>query len=147
MPKIESMIKSEIVRLAKGEVRRIAVPLAKDVRLLKSTVSRIRKTVLVVERFVAAQKKELAKQELQLEVSPEELKKSRLSPRLIRSLRRHLGITQKELASLAGVTMGAVQSWESGKFRPKDGKRKALVALRKLRRNEVRKLLKERAGK
>jgi len=43
MAKIEVIIKSEIVRLAKREVRRIAIPLAKDVRLLKSTVSQIRR--------------------------------------------------------------------------------------------------------
>ena len=42
-----------------------------------------------------------------LEAAPEEVKISRFSPRLIRSLRKHLGITQKELAILAGVTVGA----------------------------------------
>ena len=147
MGKLEGIIKSEIMRLAKGEVRRIAVPLAKDVRLLKSTVSRIRKTVLALERFVAAQKKELAKQEIRLEATPEELKKSRLSPRLIRTIRKRLGISQKELGILCGVTVGVVQSWESGKFKPKDEKRKTLVALRKLRRGEVRKLLEETGSK
>jgi len=144
MAKMESMIKSEMVRLAKREVRRIAVPLAKDVRLLKSTVSRIRKTVLALERFVATQKKELAKREIRLESSPEELKNSRLSPRLIRTIRKRLGISQRELGIFCGVTLGAVQSWEAAKFKPKDEKRKTLVALRKLRRGDVRKLLKHK---
>jgi DNA-binding transcriptional regulator YiaG len=82
-----------------------------------------------------------------LEASPEELKKSRLSPRLIQTIRKRLGVSQRELGILCGVTVGAVQSWESGKFKPKDEKRKTLVALRKLRRGEVRKLLEERAGR
>jgi hypothetical protein len=37
-----------------------------------------------------------------------------------------------------------VQKWETGKFRPKDKKKGVLVALRKLARHEVRKLLEER---
>jgi DNA-binding transcriptional regulator YiaG len=76
-----------------------------------------------------------------LEAAPEEVKMSRFSPRLIRSLRGHLGITQKELAILAGVTVGAVHQWESGHFKPGTKKKAVMVALRKLGRREVRKLL------
>ena len=68
-------------------------------------------------------------------------------PGLIRSLRRHLGISQKELAVLAGVSVGAVHLWETGKFRPKEEKKRVLVALRKLGRREVRKLLEEKAAR
>jgi transcriptional regulator with XRE-family HTH domain len=60
---------------------------------------------------------------------------------LIRSLRGHLGITQKELAILTEVTVGAVHQWESGQFKPSMKKKSAMVALRKLGRREVRKLL------
>ena len=35
MGKIEAIIKSEIVRLAKREIRKISVPLGRDVRALK----------------------------------------------------------------------------------------------------------------
>ena len=55
MGKLEGIIKSEIVRLAKREMRKISVPLGRDVRLLKSTVSKLRKTVLALERFTARQ--------------------------------------------------------------------------------------------
>jgi hypothetical protein len=48
------------------------------------------------------------------------------------------------LAILCGVTLGAVQSWESGKFRPKEEKRRTLIGLRKLRRRDVKKLLEEK---
>ena len=51
MGKMESIIKCEIVRLAKRELRRISVPLGRDVRLLESTVSQLRKAVLVLERM------------------------------------------------------------------------------------------------
>ena len=120
MGKLGANIKSEIVRLAKREIRKTLVPLGRDVRSLKSTVSQARKAVLLLERLAAQQQKELEKRKVPLGATPEEVKKSRFSPRLIRSLRRHLGISQKELAILSGVTVGAVHMWESGKFRPKD---------------------------
>jgi len=147
MGKFEGIIKSEIVRLAKREVRKISVPLGRDVRSLKSMVSQLRKTILALERLVALQQKDLKKRKIPLAATPEEVKKSRFSPALIRSLRKHLGISQKELATLAGVTVGAVALWESGKFKPKDEKRGVIVALRKLGRREVRKLLEERLSR
>ena len=56
-----------------------------------------------------------------------------------------MGITQKELATLAGVTVGAIFQWEKGMFDPRDEKKEILVALRKLGRREVRKLLEEKS--
>jgi DNA-binding transcriptional regulator YiaG len=129
MGKVEGIIKSEIVRLAKREVRKISVPLGRDVWSLKSAVSQLRKAVLTLQRITAHQQKELEKGEMPLEAAPEEVKVSRFSPRLIRSLRGHLGITQKELAILTGVTVGAV-----------------MVALRKLGRREVRKLVEKKSA-
>ncbi len=147
MGKFEGIIKSEIARLAKREVRKTLVPLGRDVRSLKSIVSQLRKAVLLLERLTAQQQKELGQRKVPLEAPPEEVKKSRFSPALIRSLRRHLAISQKELATLAGVTVGAVHQWESGKFKPKDEKKGVIVALRKLGRREVNKLLEEKLTK
>ncbi len=141
MGKVEGVIKSEIVRLAKREVRKISGPLGRNVRSLKSTVSQLRKAVLALQQITASQQKELEKGKTVLAATPEEVKESRFSPRLIRSLRKHLGITQKELAILTGVTVGAAHLWESGQFKPSMKKKAAMVALRKLGRREVRKLL------
>jgi len=146
MGKFEGIIKSEIVRLAKREMRKISVPLGRDVWSLKSAVSQLRKAVLTLERITAQQQKELEKGEMPLHAAPEEVKVSRFSPRLIRSLRGHLGITQKELAILTGVTVGAVHLWESGQFKPSEKKKAVMVALRKLGRREVRKLVEKKSA-
>jgi len=144
MGKFEGIIKDEIVRLAKREVRKVSVPLAKDVWLLKSTLWKLRKTVSALERSASRQASELRKEKVLLEATPEEVKTSRFSPRLIRSLRRHLGITQRELAILAGVTVGAIHQWESGIFVPRAQKKGVLVALRKLGRRRAKELLVEK---
>jgi len=143
MGKVETIFKSEMVRLAKRETRKIGMPLRREVRMLKGTVSQLQKTVSLLERFAARQDKERASEKMGLQAAPEEVKGSRFSPRLILALRRRLGLTQKELATLARVTVGAIHQWEKGVFEPRDEKKGALVALRKLGRREVRKLLEE----
>ena len=141
MAKLEMILKAEIVRLSKREMRKVTVPLGKDVRSLKSTVSHLRKTVSLLEKFAARQQSEMASERSRLQAAPEEMKKARFSPRLIRLLRKRLRITQRELAALAGVTVGAIYQWEQGLFEPRKDKKGALVALRKLGRREVKKLL------
>ena len=49
MGALDATIKSEIVRLAKRELRKVSVPLSRDVRLLRSAVSQIRKAVLELQ--------------------------------------------------------------------------------------------------
>jgi len=144
MGKLEGMIKSEIVRLAKREMRKVSLPLSRDVRTLKSVVSQLRKSVSTLEKLAAQQQKELRKGKVPLEAPPDEVKKSRFSPRLIRNLRKRLKITQKEMATLAGVTVGAIYQWEQGIFEPRGKKKGVLVALRKLGRRAVKKLLEEK---
>ena len=141
MGKVEGIIKSEIVRLARREMKRNFVPLNRDVRSLKTTISQLRRAVTGLQRFVAQQEKIIRAQREPLEAPPEEVKKARFSPRLMKSLRKHLGVTQREMAILAGVTVGAIYQWEKGIFEPRGEKKRVLVALRKLRRREARKLL------
>jgi len=144
MGKVEGIIRSEIVRLAKREMRKITIPLGRDVRSLKGTVSQLRKTVSVLEKFAARQGSERASEKSKLQATPEEVKSSRFSPRLIRALRKRLGITQKELANLAGVTVGAIYQWEKGIFDPRGDKKATLIGLRKLGRRDVKQLLGEK---
>jgi DNA-binding transcriptional regulator YiaG len=143
MGKLEGIIKDEIIRLAKREMRMKFVPLHRDVRSLKITASQLHKSVLGLQRVVSQQKKEMGPKPVP-EVTPEDMKKARFSPRLIKSLRKHLGISQKEMGKLAGVTVGAIFQWEKGKFEPRDNKKKILVGLRKLGRQEARRLLEEK---
>jgi transcriptional regulator with XRE-family HTH domain len=72
------------------------------------------------------------------------VKASRFNPERIRGLRNKLGLSQRELGVLVGATIGAVASWEKGKFRPRGEKKGLLVGLRKVRKRDVRKLLAEK---
>jgi len=138
---MEQTLKSEITRLAKKQVRAACRPLAKDVRQLKRSVSALRKTVAALEKVGAEFRVQRAAEQARLDAAPEEVKAARLSPILIKKLRKRLGITQGELATLVGVSHSAVGSWEYGKAKPEGHNREALVALRKLGKREVRGIL------
>jgi DNA-binding transcriptional regulator YiaG len=145
MAKIESIIKSEIQRLAKHEVRTVFLPLRRDVWGMKLKLSNLIKSFTVLDRLT----KEFSKAksaESKLAASPEEVKASRFTPERIRRLRMKLGISMRELGILTGATIGAVLSWEKGKFKPKGEKKAALVALRKVRKRDVKKMLAEKAA-
>jgi DNA-binding transcriptional regulator YiaG len=72
---------------------------------------------------------------------PKAEKGPRLTPSGIRSLRKKLGVSQRELANLTGVTMGAVALWEKGTFKPKEEKIAKLMELRKLGKKQVKEML------
>ena len=141
MGKVEGVFRSETLRLSKREMNKVLVPMRRDVHSLKRKVSQLRKTLPALEQFADRERKQLAQEVVQLTAAPDTVKKSRFSPRLIRALRKRLGLSQRELATLSGVTVGAVHQWETGKFIPKDEKKSVLVALRKLGRREARRLL------
>ncbi len=143
MGKIDSTIKSEIQRLAKKEVRAALLPLKREARTMRIGLSKLSKTFSALNRFARERMKETRPK---LEATPEEVKASRFTPGRIRNLRRKLGISQRELGILTEVTLGAVGSWEKGKFKPKGEKKAALVALRKLGKREVKKILAGKAG-
>ena len=145
MGKIESTIKSEIQRLAKHEVKTVFRPLRKEVWGIRLKLSNLLKEFAPMNRLA----KEISKAksvEPKLAASPEEVKASRFTPERIKRLRNKLGISQRELGILVGATNGAVLSWEKGKFKPQGEKKAALVALRKLKKRDVKKMLAEKEG-
>ena len=144
MGKMEGTIKSEILRLAKREVRAAFLPLRREVWAMRLKLSGLSKGFAILNR----QAKELRKEEARpkLEASPEEVKASRLTPERIRNLRMKKGLSQRELGILTGATTGAVLSWENGKFKPTGDKKAALVALRKVTKRDVKKMLAEKTG-
>lgn len=141
MGKMETVMKSEIVRLARKELRAVCRPLARDVRRLKRMVSQLRTAVLALERVASLWHRQVSSQEMLLRAPEEEVKSARFSAGLIRKLRTRLGLSQQELGTLVGVTPVAVGFWEQGRSRPSEAKRAALVALRKRGKREVRELL------
>ncbi len=145
MGKLEQTLKSEITRLARKEVRSAVDPLARDVRALKKTARELSQKVKQLEKL--AQSVEVAKPQPSIPTASQaEVKKARMSPGLIKKLRKRLGITQAELAVLLDAGLSTVALWEQGRTSPRPETRARLVALRKLGRRDVKQLLADREG-
>jgi DNA-binding transcriptional regulator YiaG len=141
MGKVETVLKSEIARLSRRETRRLMTKHVEELR-------RLRRRVAELDHEVRALKKARTEEEIKAKITAtsenvdaKRASKHRLSPKLIRALRRRLKITQAELAQVVGVSTVAVGMWESGATHPKPESKARIVALRSLGRREVRRLL------
>jgi hypothetical protein len=74
MGKMEQMLKAEITRLAKKQVRATYLPLVQDVRRLKRIVSALGKTVAVLARLGTELQAERTAEQSKLTVAPQEVK-------------------------------------------------------------------------
>ena len=144
MGKVEDAVRAEIMRLMRREMRNVVLPLGRDVRQLKRGLGGVSKSVARLERVLAGQVREGEARKGRLEVSEEEARKARMSAGLIRKLRTRLGITQGQLGVLVGVSPGAVTQWEMGVMSPRGQNRATLVALRKLGRRDVTRMLEQK---
>lgn len=141
MAKIEVAIRDAIARGSRKQVRQVAGPVRREVRKLRQTVRQLRTEVSALKAVAAQWQRATRGRPWQPEVSERESKEARLSPRLIRKLRTRLALSQARVARLLGVSPAAVVQWEQGRSTPSDQNRRALVALRKLGRREVKQVL------
>ena len=139
MGKLEDVMKSEIARLAKREIRPLVEPLQRQLRQLARQVKGLTADVQRLGR--QADKAATPAAPARLSTAGADASGTRLSPGLIKKIRKRTSVTQHQLAALVGVSAAAVQSWEQGIARPTGGNRTALIALRQLSPPEVAELL------
>ena len=146
MGKIETVLKTEIMRLARRETRGLIAKHVTELRRLKQRVAVLERELRTIK---AAHAEEQAKAKVKVvaqTIAAEQGSTVRLSPKLIKTLRSRLGISQVELAKLVSVSSVAVGSWESGKSKPRPESKARIAALRGLGRRETRRLLAGQGG-
>ena len=145
MGKLESTIKSEIQRLAKREVQVTFLPLRRKIRGMKLRLSILSKNFAILDRLAKEQIRQEERKGLKLEVTPEEVKAARITPNRIRHLRKKLGVSQRKLAVLAGVSNNAVALWEKGRSKPSADNQVVLMAIQKWGKQDVKRILAKKA--
>ena len=144
MAKLETVIKEAIARGSRRQVRVVVMPLRREVVRLRKKVTDLHATVTTLRRNAVGWKRLMEAAPAIPQVSEEDAKAARLSPRLIESLRRRLGLSQMALARLVGVSATAVAHWVAGDSMPTGQNRVNLVALRRVGKREVKELLARR---
>jgi DNA-binding XRE family transcriptional regulator len=115
MPNIQQVLKEEIARVARKEIKVATDKLNQDNTALKKSVSSLKKQVASLERETAKLSKATGKATADQPKADEDSEEKRfwISGKGVRRLRAKLGLTQVELAKLVGVSGQAVYQWES----------------------------------
>ena len=140
MPNIASVLKDEIARLAKKEIR-------KEIEGLRKSSAQYRSEISDLKRRVASLEKAMPKQEkrrgiaVALETEIEDGIRLRFSASRFAAQRGKLGVSAGQMGTLLGVSAQTVYNWESGKTRPRQQQLAAIAALRKIGKKELQTLL------
>ena len=143
MPNVGQVIKEEITRLARKEVRAAVDPLKKQVRVLRTRVKEQQATVAKLEKAMAGMAGQAGDARSSLFAPEEEESRARVTASSIRRHRLRLRLSQAELGGLLGVSTATIVRWEAGTSKPRAQHRTPLLSLRGLGVREVRSMLEE----
>lgn len=136
MPNIAAVLKSEIARIAKKELRR-------EVESLRKAVTSHRSEIAALKRAIQEQQKALRGLQ-KLKSRPEAdqheattTKSVRFSATRLAAQRQKLGLSAQEFGRLVGTTAQAVYNWEAGKARPSGDRLLAIASLRGIGKRQV----------
>jgi DNA-binding XRE family transcriptional regulator len=118
MPDIASVLKSEISRIARREVRRATSPAKKAQGSFRADIAALKRQVVALE----AQLRRLERRRVAAPAAERPdagAAPPRLSAKAIASLRRRLGLSAESFGRLIGTSGQSVYNWEAGKARPR----------------------------
>jgi DNA-binding transcriptional regulator YiaG len=135
MPNIASILKAEITRVARKELRGELQRLKKATVSYRSDIADLKRRARALEQQV----KRLGKTRGQAAAETDEEPGAhlRFSAKGLASQRRRLGLSAEACGALIGATGQSVYKWESGKIRPRARHLPAIAALRKMGKREA----------
>jgi DNA-binding transcriptional regulator YiaG len=138
MPNIASLLKTEISRVARKEVRAEIEPLRKASGQYRSSIAALKREVTALQRQLTSLQKKGGRQAAAVkEVGEETGINLRFRAGGFASLRKKLDLSAADMGKLLGVSGQSVYAWETGKTRPRASQLQAIAAVRKLGKREV----------
>lgn len=131
MPNIASILKSEISRVARKEVRNELLGLKKAAGLHRSEIAALKRRVQALEQALRRASKPRAAAPL-AEAAEESSRPMRFSAKGLATQRQRLGLSAEQCGLLVGASGQSVYKWEAGKVRPRARHLAALAALKTL---------------
>ena len=135
MPNIAALIKSEIVRLSKKEIRSAVQPLRKSAAAHRREIAALKRDIASLERQGKQLAKKVPAQDGAKSVPDE--KPIRFVAKGLLALRKRLDMSAPELARLLGVSTQSVYNWEHKKAVPRKEQVAAIAALRPLGKRDA----------
>ena len=140
MANIMTVLKAEIVRLARKEAKALTAPLRKPANTTRLTLADLKRRVAALEQENKRLAALLSKVPQPAPAEEPAKAKGWISGKGILSMRRKLGLSQEAFAQLVGVSPNAVYQWErkSGMLRLRKKTRAAVMAARELGAREAK---------
>ena len=137
MPNIAKILKEEISRLARREIRAHLEGTRKSVAQHQREISNLKVRVKTLERRVSTLERKAARPEAAPAVEAA-AKQARFVPKGLVSMRKRLGLSAADLAGLMGVTAQTIYNWEGGTTKPRPEQQSKLVSLRSVGKRAIR---------
>ncbi len=136
MPNIASILKSEISRVARKELRGETQALKKSNAQYRTQIAELKRRLQSLEQQVKRLGKVTAK------AAPAAKEESstpsmRFSAKGFAAQRQRLGLSAAALAKILGVSQLSVYKWEGGKARPRAKQLEAIATLRTMGKREA----------
>lgn len=139
MPNIAQVLKSEIARIARKEVRAHCTELQKSLAAARAEIKSLRQRLTSAEKQLARQpvtakpQAPAADQEQDANTG----KPGRFSGKRLMSLRKKLGLSQADFGRLVGASSLSIYKWETGQVRPREKFLQAIDTVKTLPKAEL----------
>jgi DNA-binding transcriptional regulator YiaG len=140
MPNIASVLKAEVTRLARRELRAQTDGLKKSLAAYRAEIAALRKRVAELERGAKQAGRQAAARKPRVATDVVESADGsglRFRAAGMAANRKRLGLSAADFALLVGTTGQSVFAWESGKTKPRGAHLAAIASLRGIGKREV----------
>uniref|UniRef100_UPI00403A4768 helix-turn-helix domain-containing protein n=1 Tax=Variovorax sp. BK018 TaxID=3450241 RepID=UPI00403A4768 len=138
MPNIASILKAEISRVARKEVRAEIETLKKASAAYRSSIAELRRQVSSLEKELRRAAKGASRSTVTTDSEADEAgTKRRFSATRLAAHRSKLGLSAASYGQLVGVSGQTIYHWEQGKARPRAAQLESLAAVRGLGAREI----------
>ena len=136
MPNITVVLREEISRLARKEIKNQTEALRKASSEHRKKIAEMKRQVSELQRKVTFLEKQVPKK-MQPKVGEDDTGNFRFSARGLHSNRKRLGLSASDYGKLIGVTGQSVYKWEQEATRPREQQVAGLAALRRMGKKEA----------
>jgi len=141
MPNIASLLKTEIARVARKEIRANVDELRKTVSSQRSQIAALKRRLDAAEKQIKRAGKAAPRAAAAPDAEEGEGGGNRFSAKGLKSLRARLGLSALDFGRLIGASALSVYKWEGGKSRPRAKYVAAIAKVRGIGKKEATALL------
>ncbi len=144
MSNVASVLKEEIARVARKEIRRETSFLKKSSTAYRAEIAALKRRVAELERQLRRLGKGSESSAPAAANEDSVTQRTRFSAKSMAAQRRRLGLSAAECGLLVGASAQSIYNWEEGKVRPRAQHMPAIYALRNLGRRQANEILETR---